>query len=79
MRKGNIKVNNKKKKSSYKMQLGDKVTLNNFTYTATKSKKKVIYKPSKQEKSGADHRQSPPGTRPRRPAARPAPARYPRA
>jgi len=54
LRKGKIKVNNKKKKSSYKMQLGDKVTLNNFTYTAAKSKKKVIYKPTKQEKSGAE-------------------------
>ena len=53
LRKGKIKVNNKKKKSSYKLQLDDEIILNNFIYTATKSNKKVIYKPTKQEKSGA--------------------------
>ena len=35
------------------MQLNDEIVLDNFNYTATKSNKKTIYKPTKQEKSGA--------------------------
>ena len=53
LRNGKIKINNKKKKSSYKLQKYDKITLNNFNFTATKTDKKFIYKPSKKEKSGA--------------------------
>jgi len=52
LRNGKIKVNNKKKKSSYKLQLNDEIVLDNFNYTATKCNKKSIYKPTKQEKSG---------------------------
>jgi len=53
LRNGKIKVNNRKKKSSYKLQLNDEISLNNFNYTATKTNKTFIYRPTKQEKSGA--------------------------
>ena len=39
IRKGNIKINNKKSKSSYKLQKKDQVILYNISFTANKHKK----------------------------------------
>ena len=39
IRKGNIKINNKKEKSSYKFKRNDKVTLYNFTFLPKKQSK----------------------------------------
>ena len=52
LRKGIIKVNNKKKKSSYKLQKNDKIDLYNFNFSGRISKKqKFIYNPTKKELS----------------------------
>ena len=42
IRKGNIKVNNIKKKSSYKLQKNDEVFINNLNFEADKNKKKLV-------------------------------------
>ena len=39
IRKGKIKVNNKKKKSSYKLQENDQIFVYNFNFTTNKKKK----------------------------------------
>ena len=50
IRKGNIKINNKKEKSSYKLKKNDKIFLYNFNYLSKKHKKKSeIYIPSKED------------------------------
>ena len=50
LRKGRIKVNNKKKKSSYKLQKNDKIDLYNFNFSKKVNKKsKFIYSPTKKE------------------------------
>ena len=52
IRKGNIKINNKKEKSSYKLKKDDKVVLYNFSFSSKKHKKKTtIYTPTKNELS----------------------------
>jgi len=52
LRKGNIKVNKKKNKSSYKLQKDDQIYISDFKFTASKSKKKYYdYKPTKKELS----------------------------
>ena len=52
LRNGKIKVNNKKKKSSYKLLQSDKIILNNFNFTPTKKIKNFVYKATKKEQSG---------------------------
>ena len=50
IRKGKIKINNKKTKSSYKLKTNDQITLYNFNFSDNKNKKGTyIYKPSKNE------------------------------
>jgi len=50
IRKGNVKVNRKKEKSSYKFIKNDKVVLYNFNYSPKKHKNKTtVYKPSKKD------------------------------
>jgi len=50
IRKGNIKINNKKEKSSYKFKKNDKVDLYNFNFSTKKHKKQSeIYIPSKKD------------------------------
>jgi len=50
IRRSNIKVNNKKEKSSYKLKENDVVVLYNFTFLSKKHKKKSeIYIPSKKD------------------------------
>ena len=50
IRKGNIKINNKKKRSSYKLQKNDKITLFNINFSkGIAEKKKFLYKPTKKE------------------------------
>ena len=52
IRKGRIKVNNKKRKSSYKLKTNDKVTIFNINFSQKKNlKNKEKYKPSKKELS----------------------------
>ena len=52
IRTGNIKVNKKKKKSSYKIQIGDQINISNLYLDPTKNKKKkYIYKASKKDLS----------------------------
>ena len=52
IRKGNIKVNKKKNKSSYKLQKDDQIYISDFKFTTSKSKKKYYdYKPTKKELS----------------------------
>jgi len=52
IRKGNIKINNKKEKSSYKLKKNDKVILYNFNFSTKKHKKQsAIYIPSKKDLS----------------------------
>ena len=52
LRKGNIKVNKKKNKSSYKLQKDDQIYISDFKFTTSKSKKKYYdYKPTKKELS----------------------------
>ena len=52
IRKGKIKINNKKKKSSYKLQKKDQIYLYNLDFLANKNKKRTyIYKPTKKELS----------------------------
>ena len=54
LRKGKIKVNNKKEKSSYKLQKTDKIFLFNFNFTANKNKKnKLKYRATKKELSSS--------------------------
>ena len=50
IRKGNIKINNKKEKSSYKLKKNDQIILYNFSFSAQLHKKKTnIYEPSKKD------------------------------
>ena len=50
LRTGNIKVNKKKKKSSYKVQIGDQINITNLYLDPTKhKKKKYVYKVSKKD------------------------------
>ena len=52
IRKGNIKVNNKKKKSSYKLQEQDQIFVYNFNFVVNKNKKnKLKYTATKKELS----------------------------
>jgi len=52
IRKGNVKINNIKKKSSYKLQKDDKITLYNFSFLPEKHKVKTsLYIPSKKDLS----------------------------
>ena len=54
IRKGNIKINNKKEKSSYKLKKNDEITINNINFTpdlSSNKKKSLPYKPSKTELS----------------------------
>ena len=50
IRKGNIKVNNKKEKGSYKLLLNDKIDIKNISFTEKKkSYKKIKYIPTKKD------------------------------
>ena len=50
LRKGNIRINKKKIKSSYKLQKNDLVNINKFNFELNKKKKiKTTYQPSKKE------------------------------
>ena len=50
IRKGNIKVNKKKNKSSYKLQKNDQIYVSDFKFTTSVRKKKYYdYKPTKKE------------------------------
>tara|TARA_Y100000590_G_scaffold466893_1_gene643786 strand:- start:326 stop:1240 length:915 start_codon:yes stop_codon:yes gene_type:complete len=52
LRKGNIKVNNKKNKSSYKLRLNDSILVQNINFTPNLNKKNVIkYIPTKKDLS----------------------------
>ena len=52
IRKGNIKVNNNKEKSSYKLQSNDLITIYNFNFVPNKNKKfSQSYKPTKKDLS----------------------------
>ena len=52
IRKGNIKVNNKKVKSSYKLQKNDEIALYNIIFSSKKNNKsKNLYKPNKKDLS----------------------------
>lgn len=52
IRKGKIKINNKKEKSSYKLQKNDKIQLSNINFFLGKHKKKTYtYSPTKKELS----------------------------
>ena len=52
IRKGNIKVNNNKEKSSYKLQNNDLITIYNFKFIPNKNKKiSQIYTPTKKDLS----------------------------
>ena len=51
IRKGNIKVNNKKEKSSYKLQKDDEVILYNCNFPGKNKKRSNIYIPTKKELS----------------------------
>ena len=54
IRKGNIKVNKKKKKSSYKLQEYDLITLHNFNFSPTQhTGQNNIYNPTKKELSSS--------------------------
>ena len=54
IRKGNIKINNKKKKSSYKLQKDDQIIVYNINFTAGKNKKRLNkYIPTKKELSSS--------------------------
>jgi len=52
IRKGNVKINNKKEKSSYKLKKNDEVSLYNFIFTS-KSHKNIttVYEPTKKDLS----------------------------
>ena len=50
IRKGNIRVNNKRTKSSYKLQKKDEILVKNFTFVHNKNKKQITeYKATKKE------------------------------
>ncbi len=52
IRNGKIKINNKTKRSSYKLQKNDKIILYNFNFSSSKNKKQpYIYKATKNELS----------------------------
>ena len=54
IRKGKIKVNNKKKKSSYKLQENDQIFVYNFNFKTNKNKKnKLKYRATKKELSSS--------------------------
>ena len=56
IRKGKIKVNNKKNKSSYRLQKGDKISVINFKFTPNKNKKyKIKYQATKKELSDSSN------------------------
>ena len=46
LRNGKVKVNNKKVKSNFKLNLGDKIDLHNFEFKENLLKKKIKFKPS---------------------------------
>ena len=53
LRKGNIKINNERKKSAYKLQINDQIELHNFNFSPSKNKKNLnIYIPTKKVSSG---------------------------
>ena len=55
LRKGNIKINNKKTRSSYKLRKGDQITFFNINFLPNKNKKKLLsYKATKKELSSSD-------------------------
>ena len=55
IRKGKIKINNKKEKSSYKLQKNDCITLYNINFLPNKNKKRLLfYKATKKELSSSD-------------------------
>ena len=52
IRKGNIKVNNRKEKSSYKLKNKDIISIFNFNFIPNKNKeKKIPYEPTKKDLS----------------------------
>ncbi len=52
IRKGNIKINNKKEKSSYKLKKDNQIILYNFSFFSKMHKKKTtIYQPTKNDLS----------------------------
>ena len=52
IRKGNIKINKKKEKSSYKLQSKDQISIYNIKFTEDLNKKKLIrYLPTKKDLS----------------------------
>ena len=52
LRRGNIKVNKKKNKSSYRLQKNDQIVISDFKFVkSTNKKKKYNYKPTKKELS----------------------------
>ncbi len=56
IRKGNVKVNNKKKKSSYRLQKNDKIFVNIFNHKPNINKKnKIKYKATKKELSSSSN------------------------
>ena len=55
IRKGNIKVNNKKHKSSYRLKNNDKISITNINFTSVLSnKKKQIYRATKKDLSNTN-------------------------
>ena len=56
IRKGKIKINNKRAKSSHKLRSNDQITLYNFNFSNNKSQKRTyIYSPTKHELSSASN------------------------
>jgi len=56
LRKGNIKVNKRKNKSSYKLQKNDKIYISDFKFIAKRKVKKYYnYKPTRQELSSSSN------------------------
>ena len=56
IRKGKIKINNKKAKSSYKLRPNDQITLYDFNFSDNKIKKgRYIYNPTQKELSSASN------------------------
>ena len=50
IRKGNIKINNKKNKSSYKLKKNDWITVYNINFTSNKNKQRIEkYKATRKE------------------------------
>ena len=56
LRKGKIKINNQKIRSSYRLKKNDQIIFHNFNYSSNKIKKKIyIYKATIKELSFATH------------------------